>query len=227
MSNLTEKGFAKNTIRLAVATLRVVLNSAAEDGILASNPAVRLGRFLQSDKATHKAQAMTREEAQIFLEAAKEFYPEFHSLFLMALRAGLRKGELLAVRWGDIQFGTSDNDPNRYILSPAKLCAQAVHDTYYKSKKSRRADMSRELRSVLLELRDKRMLAAFMEGKASIAEDLVFPSKAGTVLDQSNLTQYHFRPCLDRAGLRRFRFHDLRHYAESRNMPNYSAIAAA
>jgi len=55
------------------------------------------------------------------------------------------------------------------------------------------------------------MLEAFFKGQASIAEDLVFPSKAGTVLDQSNLTQYQFLPCLDRAGLRRFRFHDLRH----------------
>ncbi len=209
MSDLTEKGLAKNTIRLAIATLRVVLSAAVEDGILASNPGLRLGRFLESQKAAHEAQAMTREEAQIFLEAAKEFYPEFHPLFLMALRAGLRKGELLAVRWGDIQFGTSDNDPNRYIL--------VQHNYVYgrfttpKSKKSRRVDMSRELRRVLLELRDKRMLEAFMKGKTSIAEDLVFPSKAGTVLDQSNLTNYQFLPCLDRAGLRRFRFHDLRH----------------
>jgi integrase len=118
---------------------------------LASNPAVRLGRFLQSDKETHKAQAMTREEAQIFLEAAKEFYrfyPEFHPLFLMALRAGLRKGELLAVRWGDIQFGASDNDPNRYILVQRNY----VHGRFTtpKSKKSRRVEMSRELRRVLL-----------------------------------------------------------------------------
>jgi len=209
MSDLTEKGFAKNTIRLAVATLRVVLSSAVEDGSLTSNPAVRLGRFLQSDKATHKAQSMTREEAQIFLEAAKQFYPEFHPLFLMALRAGLRKGELLAVRWGDIQFGTSDNDPNRYILVQHNY----VHGRFTspKSKKSRRVDMSRELRRVLLELRDKRMLEAFMKGKTSIAEDLVFPSKAGTVLDHSNLTHYQFLPCLEHAGLRRFRFHDLRH----------------
>ncbi len=62
-----------------------------------------------------------------------------------------------------------------------------------------------------LELRDKRMLEAFFKGQASIAEDLVFPSKAGTVLNQNHLTQYQFLPCLDRAGLRRFRFHDLRH----------------
>jgi len=89
---------------------------------------------------------MTREEAQVFLEAAKEFCPEFHPLFLMALRAGLRKGELLAVRGGDIQFGIGDNDPNRYIL----VQRDYVHGRFTtpKSKKSRRADMSRELRSV-------------------------------------------------------------------------------
>ena len=62
-----------------------------------------------------KLRQMTREGAQAFLEA-KEFCPEFHPLFLMALRAGLRKGELLAVRWGDIQFGIGDSDPNRYIV---------------------------------------------------------------------------------------------------------------
>jgi site-specific recombinase XerC len=55
------------------------------------------------------------------------------------------------------------------------------------------------------------MLEAFFKGQASVAEDLVFLSKAGTVLDQSNLTQYQFLPCLDRPGLRRFRFHDLPH----------------
>jgi integrase len=209
MSDLTQKGLAKNTIRLAVAALRVVLSSAVEEGILASNPGLKLGRFLESNKVAHQAQAMTREEAQAFLEAAKEFHPEFHPLFLMALRAGLRKGELLAVRWGDIQFGNSDNDSNRYILVQRNY----VHGKFTtpKSKKSRRADMSRELRRVLLELRDKQMLEAFLKGKTSVADDLVFPSKAGTVIDQSNLTNYHFLPCLERAGLRRFRFHDLRH----------------
>src|SRR5208337_3967409 len=43
------------------------------------------------------------------------------------------------------------------------------------------------------------------------ADELVFPSKAGTVLDPSNLFHYYFLPCLEHAGLRRFRFHDLRH----------------
>jgi len=154
MAELTAKGLAKNTIRLAVATLRVVLSSAVEDGVLAGNPSLRLGRFLESHKPAHEAQAMTREEGQAFLETAELYYPEFHPLFLMALRAGLRKGELLALRWGDLQFGASDSDSNRYILVQRNY----VHGRFTtpKSKKSRRADMSRELRRVLLDLRDKR-----------------------------------------------------------------------
>ena len=50
-----------------------------------------------------------------------------------------------------------------------------------------------------------------LAGKAGIADDLIFQSKAGTVLDPNNLVHYHFLPCLEHAGLRRFRFHDLRH----------------
>ena len=109
-----------------------------------------------------------------------------HKFSTSATEHAPRKGELLAVRWGDIQFGTGDNDPNRYILVQRNY----VHGRFTtpKSKKSRRVDMSRELRRVLLELRDKRMLEAFMKGKTSIAEDLLFLSKAGTVLDHSNLT---------------------------------------
>jgi hypothetical protein len=53
------------------------------------------------------------------------------------------------------------------------------------------------------------MLTATMSGRVSIADDLVVPSKAGTVFDPSNIFHYHFLPCLEHAGLRRFRFHDL------------------
>jgi integrase len=90
-------------------------------------------------------------------------------------------GELIAVTWGDIQFGTSEDDPNRYILVQRNFVRGEF--TTPKSKKSRRVDLSRELRRALMELRDKRMLTAIMSGRASIADDLVFPSKAGTVLD--------------------------------------------
>ena len=80
-----------------------------------------------------------------------------------------------------------------------------------KSKKSRRVDLSRQLRQVLLELRDERLLTAYAEGRASIADDLVFPSQAGTPLKPDNIAVRYMQPALATASLRKFRFHDLRH----------------
>jgi integrase len=200
---------SRNTLRLMLCTLRVILNHAVEDGVIDHNPAEKLGRFTKTVKPNHQAQAMTRDEAEAFLTSATELCPDYHPLFLMAFRAGLRKGELLAVRWGDIQFGATEDDNNRYILVQRNFVQGKF--TTPKSKKSRRVDLSRELRRTLLELRDKRMLEAMLTGRPSIADDLVFPSKAGTVVDPNNLVHYQFLPCLEHAGLRRFRFHDLRH----------------
>ena len=200
---------SRNTLRLMLCTLRVILNHAVEDGIIDHNPAEKLGRFAKTEKPKHQAEAMTRSEAEAFLTSAMEMCSDVYPLFLMALRGGSRKGELIAVRWGDIQFGASEDDPNRYILVQRNF----VHGKFTtpKSKKSRRVDLSRELRRALLELRDTRLLEAMMAGKTGVADDLIFRSKAGTVLDPNNLVHYHFLPCLEHAGLRRFRFHDLRH----------------
>jgi site-specific recombinase XerC len=91
---------SRNTLRLMLCTLRVILNHAVEDGVIEHNPAERLGRFTKTVKPTHQAHAMTRGEAEAFLASATELCPDYHPLFLMAFRAGLRKGELLAVKMG-------------------------------------------------------------------------------------------------------------------------------
>jgi integrase len=55
------------------------------------------------------------------------------------------------------------------------------------------------------------MLKAYLDGRSSIVDALVFPSEAGTVLDHSNVYSRYFLPAIQRAGLRRFRIHDFRH----------------
>ena len=152
---------------------------------------------------------MTPAEAAQFLQAALEICPEYHPLFLMALRAGPRRGELVAVQWGDIQFGKDEQDPNRFIVVEHNYVKR--EHTTTKSKKSRRVDISRELRRVLIELRDKRLLESFLKGKNDISDELVFPSPDGSILDPDNLYRRYFRPVLTKAGLRKIRLHDLRH----------------
>lgn len=108
--------YSRNTLRLISCALRSVLNAAVEDGLIDSNPAARVGKFVKTEKPAHQAAAMSRLESERFLAAVTEICPEWYPFFLSALRAGLRKGELIALRWGDLQFGEGAEDPNRYIL---------------------------------------------------------------------------------------------------------------
>jgi hypothetical protein len=75
----------------------------------------------------------------------------------------------------------------------------------------RRVDLSKQLRGVLMDLPDSRLLVAMMVGKNSIADDLVFPSRTGTVLKPDNIAPRYVEPALAKSGIRRVRFHDMRH----------------
>src|SRR5215475_5100817 len=88
------------------------------------------------------------------------------SVFFTALRSGLRKSELIALKWGDIQFGESEDGKNRFIL---------VQRHYYmghfgtsKTHECRRVDMTRQLRQVLTAHKESALLRAFQLGKTSI-----------------------------------------------------------
>ena len=83
----------------------------------------------------------------------------------MEVRAGLRRGELVALQWGDVQLGGDDTDSERFILVQHNYLRRKHTTT--KSKKARRVDLSRELRRALVELRDKRLLEAYLKGKNS------------------------------------------------------------
>ena len=210
IGELISKELSRNTIRNALCVVRGIFNQAIGSGLLEANPAARLGRFTRTARtAEAKGAALTTTEVQAFLDAAREVCEEYYPLFLTALRAGLRRGELVALQWGDIQFGHDESDPNRFLL----VRHNYVHreHTTTKSNKSRRVDLSRELRSVLIKLRDKRLLAAFLQGKNDILEELVFPSPDGSILDPDNLYHRYFLPVLTKAGVRKIRLHDLRH----------------
>ena len=146
---------------------------------------------------------------KLFLDAAQEICPEYSPLFLVAVRAGLRRGELVSLQWGDLQFGADDRDQNRFLFVQHNYVRR--EHTTTKSKKARRVDMSKDVRKALLKLRDQSLLQAFLKGKNDISDDLVFPAAQGGILDPDNLYHRYFLPVLTKAGIRKIRLHDLRH----------------
>ena len=94
-----------------------------------------------------------------------------------------------------------------------------------KSKRTRRIDLSRQLGRALLEARDARMLNAYLKGQANLSDELVFPSEAGSILDHSNVYFRYFLPAIERAGIRRFRIHDLRHTFASQLLQDRASLA--
>ncbi len=163
---------SRSTVRHMLCALRMILAHAMEDGIIDRNPADRLGRFNKGEIGEKRGTALPREEVARLLDAVQELSPEHYPIFLTAVRAGLRRGELIALKWGDIQFGTGEKDPNRYILVQRNHVLGQF--TSPKSKRSRRVDLSCQLRRVLVELRDQKLLEAFLGGRGSITDDLVF-----------------------------------------------------
>jgi integrase len=117
------------------------------------------------------------------------------TLFMAAVFTGLRQGELLGLKWGDIDWTASQilvrRTYNHGRFFPPKSRAS-----------NRRVDMAPELVSQL-----KKWKLACPPGELG----LVFPSRIGTPWDQSNMVNRGFYPALRRAGLPRIRFHDLRH----------------
>jgi integrase len=120
------------------------------------------------------------------------------------MAAGLRQEEILALRWQDFEF-----EENRKFIKVERRWYRGTYDTP-KGNRTRRVDMSAQLRGTLLRMRDRRLREAEAKGKSP--NDLVFPGQsADKPLSRRSLVKKWLDPVMKRAKLEGFTFHDLRH----------------
>jgi integrase len=131
------------------------------------------------------------------------------ALAVMALATGMREGELLALRWPDLDLDRAT------LLVQANLIWTPGGFEFEEAKTAhsrRRIALPRTAVDALRMHRARQAEERLRLGAAWTDLDLVFVNTLGGPYDASNLRNWFYR-VLKRAGLPRVRFHDLRHTA--------------
>jgi len=208
----SQEGLAPATIRYIKAVTSSIFSFACEEGLLYANPAVKLGKFIQKTDKKEKISFLTKDDVSHFLELTRKDFPEYYPLMLCAFRTGMRLGEILALGWDDVDF-------ERNVIEVRRSYSGGYFSTP-KSHKVRFVDMSEQLKEVLQQ-HYKALLHRFKDQlpacnveyseKSREVIHLVFPNKYGKPVDGANLKHRVFYKIIQKAGIHRFRFHDIRH----------------
>jgi integrase len=214
--NKVNAGYAGSTVSHMKNVISGILNQAIDDNLIPANPALNLGtKFMKKINDAIKARKasngdenkgdpdpLSQKELKLLLDKVQEHFSEYYPLFLLLARTGVRIGEALGLRWGDIDFNS------RFINLKRSLSRGKI--TTLKSKRSRRIDMSKQLSHVLKMHRSECKKKGFALGLGDCPE-YVFTNTLGDFVDVNNWRRRVFNKALEKAELRKVRIHDLRH----------------
>jgi integrase len=198
-----DSGLAPATVHKLHVVLHKALKAAVADGLIPRNVTaeLKLPRITREE-----IDPLNPEQARRLIETARG--DRLEALYVLALNTGMRQGELLALKWDDV-------DLERGMLRVRRTLTHAGKAFVFgepKTKKSRRTirltagavqalkeHLSRQLEEM------ERMSSLYQPG------GLIFATEAGTIINPSNLRNRSLKLLLKRAGLPPIRFHDLRH----------------
>jgi len=206
-STFQENGTGARTLQLIHSVLHNVLNQAVREGILLRNPADAVERPRWEQK---EFKAFTEDEARQFLLATAGHRHE--ALFYLALTTGMREGELLGLKWSDIDWRKGVVNIQRQLQ---RIERKGLFFVPPKTKAGRRQiKLGQGMLDRLAQHRKRQDLEQEAAGSRWQENDLIFPSSLGTPFEGHRILD-EFKELLVKAGLPDMRFHDLRHTALS------------
>ena len=197
-----DTGLAPRTVNYIHTTLSKALKDAVADGLITRNPA-------SSVKAPRpqkiEIRPLSSEQAKVFLEAVRG--DRFEAAFVVALHCGVREGEILGLKWSDVDLGAGTLQVRRTLSE-----ARAGHRFELpKNDKGRSVRLTAQAVEALRNHLTRQIEEIESLGDRYRDQGLVFPSQVGTPMNAKHLTARSFKPLLKRAKLPNIRFHDLRH----------------
>ncbi len=197
------QSLSPRTVQYIHVTLHKALKQAVTDGLIPRN-------VTETVKAPQvrreEIKPLTLEQVKALLCAARG--DRLEALYVLAIHTGLRQGELLGLRWEDVDLETRTLQVKRTLITMKGgpvLSAPKTNGSKRSVKLTQSAVVG--LREHLeRQLEDKDKVSGLWEENG-----LVFASEVGKPLDRRDLTTRRFKPLLEQARLPQIRFHDLRH----------------
>jgi integrase len=205
---LKTRDMSNKSINGIVTFIQAILNYAVDNELISNNPIIRLKKLPQIKPPIN---FLNESQIDIFLQQAETCPQTYKAFFYTAIFTGMRRGELLALEWSDIDFKQNKIRVNKQIY-------RGITQTT-KTGKERYIDMSERLKDVLIEHKQQGILSKY-----------VFHIN-GKPLHPWNMEETYFKPLLKRCNqfldaenqIIKLKFHDLRHtyatYLLSKNIP--------
>jgi integrase len=190
-----KENISLGTLRKIMVTLNQIMAYSVRHRFIDFNPVREAERPKATGKVdgTHEMRILSPDQIRALIEAEPD--QKYRTLYLTAIMTGARQGELLGLRWSDVDL----DKKQLHILRTFN------HGRYFEPKTKgsiRKIDMA----PVVV-----KELASWKLASGGRGEDLVFPSGDGTPLICHNMKNRHFFPALKAAEIEAIRFHDLRH----------------
>lgn len=199
-----DAGSSPRTVQYIHTTLHKALKDAVGDGVLSKNVADGLKPAKLRKKEINP---LTPEQARALLKVTHDADDRYEALYVLAIHYGLRQGELLGLKWADLNLELGTLQVRR-TMSETRT-GRIEEET--KSGKGRRIDLSATVVEALKRHRERQLRGANETNRNYQDHGLMFPSTKGTPTNSKNLYHRSFKPLLKRAGLPNIVFHELRH----------------
>ena len=156
----------------------------------------------------HEMKTFDPAQARLLLGAAKG--DKLEAFYVLAVTTGMRLGELLALRWQDVDI----EEGSIRVRGTLSRTSEGLVITEPKTHGSRRQVSLGEIAVEALRLHRVNQTAERLLGGSDWRDNgLVFANKVGRPIEDTHVRRRSFEPLLAKARLPRIRFHDLRHTA--------------
>lgn len=204
LNNMETENYAGSTMEQTRITMYNMFDSAEENEVILSNP---VKRSVKCPKKTDKKnKVLTVLEQRLFLEAAKGTSNYYQ--YQLLLQTGLRAGELIGLKWDDIDFNKREISIRRSVGYDYTSKEYVVGEP--KSASGYRVIPMTQLAYNILNEKNRQIKNNQNSGKVSEFTDYIFVNKNG-VPTKNTSYDAHIRKIADKAGIEHFSMHTLRH----------------